>query len=150
MEIFSLFVHKVQTLTSVHVSDRTAEFFPMRFFTVINVIEAFCSRRLQTLRDCVENMDWFLFDAFSSSGAMLSIALGVCVGCLFVVYFFTAVFSFDLNGEMFLVWSVFLHGTLIVTGCAEQLFTVFLPAIDVNIFHSLGIISLTFGLDLCC
>lgn len=61
MEIFSLFVHKIQTLTSMHVFDRTAEFFPMQFFTVTDVIEAFCSQRLQTVRDCVETwIDFYL------------------------------------------------------------------------------------------
>lgn len=74
---------------------------------------------------------------------MLSIAL-----VLFI--YFTAVFSFDLNGKKFLVQSILLHETLIVIGCAEQLFTVFLPAKYVNIFHSFDLISLSFGLEVCC
>lgn len=74
---------------------------------------------------------------------MLSIAL-----VLFI--YFTTVFSFDLNGKKFLVQSILLHEALIVIGCAEQLFTVFLPAKDVNIFHSFDLISLSFGLEVCC
>lgn len=45
MKIFSLFAHKTQILTSMHVFDRTAEFFPMHFFTVVDVIEDFYSKR---------------------------------------------------------------------------------------------------------
>lgn len=78
---------------------------------------------------------------------MLSIAL---VLFIYLFIYFTAVFSFDLNWKKFLVQSILLHETLIVVGCAEQLFTVFLPAKDVNIFHSFDLISLSFGLEVCC
>lgn len=55
---------------------------------------------------------------------------------MFCSVIFTGVFSCDLNVGIFLVQSV-LSRTLMAIGCAEQLFTVFLAAIDVNIFHFL-------------
>lgn len=61
----------------------------------------------------------------------------------------TGVFSCDLNVGKLLVQSV-LNRTLMAIGCAEQLFTVFLPATDVSTFHSLALISLRFGSDICC
>lgn len=97
-------------------------------------------------RSSLSEMVWRTWiDIYLMLLAVLLICYPVALGGFQILYYyhyyFTAVFIFDLNRGKFLVQSTLLRGLLIIIGCAEQPFTVFVPAIYVKIFHSLALIT---------